>query len=81
MDLPARVPGEPAFDPRMLVGRIVVHDQMNIQRRRNVLLHASQESEVPLVTMTGLALGQNVPGRYVQRLQTGWWSHGVGGRA
>ena len=48
------MPGEPTFDLRILVNGAILHDQMEIELGRKVLLHASQEGEVLLVTVGGL---------------------------
>ena len=44
MDMPARTPGEPVADRLRLVGRVVVHDDVDVEVGRNVGLDVIQET-------------------------------------
>ena len=50
---------QPALDARMLVGRVVIHDQMHVESLRDTGVHMAQKVEVLLVTMTAFALTQH----------------------
>jgi len=45
VDVPARVPGQPALHSRGLVGDVVVHDQMDLEIVRDAALDHPQELE------------------------------------
>jgi len=43
--------GEPGLDPRMLVSRVVVDDQMDLEIGRNTVVEMVEKSEKLLVPM------------------------------
>ena len=51
---------EPALDSRMLVGRVVVYDHMDVQLGRHVVVNLSQEIQILLVPMA-LSAMRNYP--------------------
>jgi hypothetical protein len=59
MDVKARVGCEPSSNAGVLVGRVVVDNEMNVQLLRDRRVDVAQELEELLVSMTLLALGQH----------------------
>ena len=57
---------QPALDARMLVGRVVVNDQMHVESFRDTGVHMAQKVEELLVTMTAFALTQDCSGDGVE---------------
>src|SRR5260221_2290889 len=57
--MPARPPCEPRPDFGVLVGGVVVDDEMDIEFCRDIGLDVPEEGEELLVAMAGLALGEN----------------------
>ena len=51
MDVEAPMAGEPGLDPRMLVSRVVVDDQMDLEIGRNTVVEMVEKSEKLLVPM------------------------------
>ena len=50
----------------MLMGYIVVNDQMNIQTLWNIVIDVAQKLKKLLVPVTRLTLGENMTGSYVE---------------
>ena len=67
MDVPARPQGEPGFHTRVLVGAVVVHDQMDVETLRHALLDAPQEGEELLMAVARLASGEHRAAEHVER--------------
>src|SRR4029077_18077015 len=59
VQMEARTARQPGAHPRMLMGRIVIADQMNVQFLRDVGLDMSQKGEKFLVPGPRLALGKH----------------------
>lgn len=59
MNVPARPLGQPRFDLRMLVGAVVIDDQMNIELRWYRGFDTAQEGEEFLMTVPRLAVGEH----------------------
>jgi len=55
MDVKARMQGQPALHPGMLMSGVVVDNQMDIETFRNVGIDLFEEVEIVLVTMAPLA--------------------------
>ena len=53
--------GQPGADLRMLVGRVVVDDEMEVEVVRHVGLDVLQETQQLLATVTGFALRHDLP--------------------
>src|SRR5262249_24044320 len=66
--VPARAAGEPGSDFGMLVGGIVVDDEMDVELGRHIGLDVTQEGEELLMAMAGFALGDD---RAVQHVEGG----------
>jgi len=62
----ARPRGQPAFDLGVLMGAIVVHDQVDVQVRRHGLVDVLQELQELLMTVPRLALREHLAGGYVE---------------
>jgi hypothetical protein len=63
----ARPFGQPRFDFWMLVGRIVVDDQMHLEVRGHCAVNMIQEGDEFLMPMTRLALGDDLASGGIQR--------------
>jgi hypothetical protein len=50
----------------MLVGRVVIDDQMEVEIGRNIAVKMLKEGEEFLVAMAGFALGDYFPGDYFE---------------
>ena len=59
MELPARPGGEPGLDLGMLVGGVVVEDDVDGEVDRHRLVNGAQEAEEVLVPMTRAALRED----------------------
>ena len=66
MDMPARTPGEPVADRLRLVGRIVVHDDVELEIGRNVGLDVIQELPELSAAVAPVALSDDRPGGDVE---------------
>ena len=71
MDIEARMRGQPAPDPGVLVSGVVVDDQMDIQVLRDVRNEMFQEIEILLVAMPLLAFCEDLAGSDFQRGKEG----------
>ena len=58
--------GEPALDAGVLVGGMVVDDEVDIEVRRHVGVNVFQEAQKLLVAMTRPALGEDLAGGDIQ---------------
>jgi hypothetical protein len=67
----ARSRREPAFGSRMFVGRVVVHDHINVQLCRHILLNLWQEIQVILIAVRLPKLRDHSGFRCVQRGKQG----------
>ena len=56
---PAWTASEPSSDLWMLMGCVVVDDEMDVELVRHIVLDVAQEGEELLMTMTGFALGDD----------------------
>ena len=68
VNVPARTAGEPGSDLGMLVGGVVVDDEMDVELSRHVGLDVTQEGEELLMAMAGFALGDD---RAVEHVEGG----------
>ena len=66
VNVPTRTSCEPSSDLGMLVGGVVVDDEMDIELGRHIGLDVAQEGEELLVTMAGFALGDDRAVEYVE---------------
>jgi len=66
MQMPAWTCGQPGLDLRMLVGGVVVDDQVNVEIGGHRRFDCAQEAEKLLMTVAWLALRQHLPGQHVQ---------------
>ena len=66
MDMPARTPGEPVADRLRLVGRVVVHDDVDVEVGRNVGLDVIQELPELRAAVAPVALSDDRPGGDVE---------------
>jgi hypothetical protein len=57
---------QPALDARMLVGSVVINDQMHVESFRDTGVYMAQKIEELLVTMTALTLAQDRSGDGVE---------------
>jgi len=62
-----RPPRQPGMYPRMLAGRVVVADQVDVESGRHVGFDVAQEGQELLTAMLGLALRQHAAIGNVQR--------------
>src|ERR1700739_5059926 len=67
MHVKSRVPGQPCFHLGVLVGCIVVSDQMQLLVLKRVAIDLAQEAQPLLVTMFRLALANDSPIERVHR--------------
>ena len=58
---------QPGFDLGVLVGAVVVHDQVQLQILGHLLVDPPQEAEELLMTVAGLALSDHGTGGHIQR--------------
>ena len=63
--------GQPAFDAGMLVGGVVVDDEVDIEVRGHVGVNVFQEAQELLVAMTRPALGEDPAGDDIQGREEG----------
>ena len=68
VNVPTRTAGEPSLDLGMLVGGVVVDDEMDVELGRHISLDVAQKGEELLVTMAGFALGDD---RAVEHVEGG----------
>jgi len=66
VDLEARPLGQPGAHLAMLVGSVVVDDQVHIQMGGNGTVDSLQEGQKLLVAMPGLAIGEHGSGSDVE---------------
>ena len=66
VDVPPGAPREPGFHARMLMGAVVVDDQMDVQLFGYSLIDLAQETEELLVPVPRFALSQNLSAGHVQ---------------
>ena len=59
MNVPTRTACEPSSDLAMLVGGVVVEDEMDVELGWHVGLDVTQEGEELLMAMAGFALGDD----------------------
>lgn len=71
MDLVARPHRQPALDLGMLVSGVVVHDQMEVEFGRDVLIEVAKELEKLLMAVAGLALADHLAGGDLERREEG----------
>jgi hypothetical protein len=62
---------QPGTDFGVLLGAIVVHDQVHVQILGNGFLDLAQEAQEFLVPMPGLALGDHLAGGHIQGREQG----------
>lgn len=67
VDVVARTLGEPSANLRVLVGGVVVDDQMQLQRCRHAVVQMAQEGEKLLVTVAGFTLGDDLTAAHLER--------------
>ena len=72
VQMKARMAGQPSLDPGMLVGRVVVRDQMNLKHGRDAGVQMFEKAQKLLVAVARLALGDNRTMEHVERGETGW---------
>jgi hypothetical protein len=68
VNVPTRTAGEPSSDLGMLVGGVVVDDEMDVELGRHIGLDVAQEGEELLMAMAGFALGDD---RAVEHIKVG----------
>ena len=66
MDMVARPGGEPALDLGMLVGAVVVDDEVDVEVGGHAGVDVLEEAQELLMTMPWLALGDDLAGGHVQ---------------
>ena len=66
MDMVAWAGGEPALDPGMLVGAVVVDDEVDVEAGGHAGVDVLEEAQELLMTMPRLALGDDLAGGHVQ---------------
>ncbi len=66
VNVPTRTAGEPGPDLGMLVGGVVVDDEMDVELRRHISFDVTQEGEELLVTMAGFALSDDCAVEHVE---------------
>src|SRR5216683_4429479 len=71
MDVEAPMAGEPSLDPRMLVSRVIVDDQMDLEISRNTVVEMVEKSEKLLVPMARFALSDDRTVEHVERRKQG----------
>jgi hypothetical protein len=69
--VPTRTPGKPGSDLGVLVGGVIVDDEMDVEFCRNIGLDVPQEGEELLVAMAGFALGEEGAIEEVERREEG----------
>jgi hypothetical protein len=74
VNVTTRTAGEPSLDLGMLVGSVVVDDEMDVELGRHIGLDVTQEGEELLVAMAGFALGDD---RAVKHVEGGEQSGGA----
>ncbi len=67
MKVEARMPRQPGFDPRMLVGGVVISDQMDREPGRKVAVEVIKKGAKFLVAMARLALRDDRAIKHVER--------------
>ena len=71
MQVKARMARQPSFDLRMLVGGIIVGDQMEVHYRRSVIVEVLEKAQKLLMAMAWLALRNHATGDNVERREQG----------
>ena len=59
MHVVTRARGDPSLDLLVLMGAVIVHDEVDVEFFRNVLVDVLEELQELLVAMSGFTLGQN----------------------
>src|SRR5829696_8889784 len=67
MKVEARVPREPSADLGMLVGGVVINNQVQVQVRRGSAIDLVEEADELLVPMSTHALADHSPIQHVER--------------
>ena len=67
MKVKAPMAGKPGFDPRMLVRRIIVGDQVQFQSGRDTTVEVIEKGQELLVPVARFALRDDVPIKDVKR--------------
>jgi hypothetical protein len=80
VNVPTRTACEPSSDLGMLVGGVVVDDEMDVELGWYVGLDVTQEGEELPMTMTGFALGDDHTVEDVEGGRTTWLCRGAGSR-
>jgi arabinofuranosyltransferase len=71
VDVEAGARGEPTTDARVLVRRVVVDDEMDVELLRDRLFDVTQELKELLVAMPALALGEDATGSDIEGREEG----------
>jgi hypothetical protein len=66
VNVPTRTAGEPSSDLGMLVGGVVVDDEMDVELGWHVGLDVTQEGEELLMAMAGFALGDDRTVKHIE---------------
>ena len=67
VDMVARPCSQPGSDFEVLVGGVIVADQMNLQVGRDVAIYVAEKGRKLLMAMPGFALGDHLAGGRIQR--------------
>jgi hypothetical protein len=60
MHVKARVTCQPGFDPGMFVGGVIVHDQMQLQLGRGLLVNLLEEAQPLAMGMAPIGAGNDL---------------------
>jgi len=71
MHMKTRMPGEPVLDGLRLVGAVVVHHEMDVQRRRYVGFDGEQELQELAAAMAAVQIADDSSGGDIQRGEQG----------
>ena len=71
VDLPARPLCKPGFDLSVLVGGVVVDNEMDVESLRDLGFDVAQKGEIFLMAMTRLALRQDRAVEHIERGEQG----------
>jgi len=71
VEVPPRTTGEPSSDLGMLVGGVIVDDEVDVEFCRHIGFDVSQEGEELLVAMAGLALSEDRAVEHIERCEEG----------
>jgi len=78
--MPTRTAREPSSDFGMLLGRVVVDNEMDVELGRHIGLDVTQEGEEFLVTAAEFALGDDHPVEGVESDEQEWLCRGADSR-